>query len=91
LRTAIASAGVAAVWSSKRRNRSEPGEPSARIFQEEIVGLVPAVTKARDFGGAPAKANDSEYGLAGAVSSNNPEHLRAGRGRFHAGNLYFNR
>lgn len=66
-------------------------EPSAKIFQEEIFGPVLAVTKARDFEDALAKANDSEYGLTGAVFSSDPEHLRAARERFHVGNLYFNR
>jgi len=66
-------------------------EPGARIFQEEIFGPVLAVTKARDFEDALAKANDSEYGLTGAVFSGDPEHLREARERFHVGNLYFNR
>ena len=66
-------------------------EPSARIFQEEIFGPVLAVTKARDFKHALALANDSQYGLTGAVFSNDPEHLRHARESFHVGNLYFNR
>jgi 1-pyrroline-5-carboxylate dehydrogenase len=66
-------------------------EPSARIFQEEIFGPVLAVTRARDFEDAIDKANDSEYGLTGAIYSNDPEHLRLARERFHVGNLYFNR
>src|SRR5579885_3320510 len=64
---------------------------SARIFQEEIFGPVLAVTKARDFEHALELANDTQYGLTGAVYSNNPEHLREARERFHVGNLYFNR
>jgi 1-pyrroline-5-carboxylate dehydrogenase len=63
----------------------------ARIFQEEIFGPVLAVTKARDFEHALALANDSEYGLTGAVFSNDPEHLRQAAERFHVGNLYLNR
>ncbi len=66
-------------------------EPTARIFQEEIFGPVLAVTKARDFEDALAKANDSEYGLTGAVFSSDAGHLREARERFHVGNLYFNR
>ena len=66
-------------------------EPTARIFQEEIFGPVLAVTKARNFEDALAKANDSEYGLTGAVFSNDPDHLAAARERFHVGNLYLNR
>ena len=63
----------------------------ARIFQEEIFGPVLAVAKARDFGHALELANDSQYGLTGAVYSNDPEHLREAREQFHVGNLYFNR
>jgi len=66
-------------------------EPTARIFQEEIFGPVLAVTRARDFEDAIDKANDSEYGLTGAVYSNDPAHLSLARDRFHVGNLYFNR
>jgi 1-pyrroline-5-carboxylate dehydrogenase len=66
-------------------------EPSARVFQEEIFGPVLAVTRARDFEHALEMANDSQYGLTGAVFSNNPEHLREAKERFHVDNLYFNR
>jgi 1-pyrroline-5-carboxylate dehydrogenase len=66
-------------------------EPSARVFQEEIFGPVLAVTRARDFEHALELANDSQYGLTGAVFSNDPEHLRQAKERFHVGNLYFNR
>jgi 1-pyrroline-5-carboxylate dehydrogenase len=65
--------------------------PTARVFQEEIFGPVLAVTKARDFEHALELANDTQYGLTGALYSNNPEHLREARERFHVGNLYFNR
>src|SRR5215467_9649889 len=43
---------------------------SARIFQEEIFGPVLAVSKARNFEHALDMANDSQYGLTGAVYSN---------------------
>jgi 1-pyrroline-5-carboxylate dehydrogenase len=66
-------------------------EPGARIFQEEIFGPVLAVTKARDFEHALDLANDSPYGLTGAVFSNDAGHLRLAKERFHVGNLYFNR
>jgi len=66
-------------------------EPSAKIFQEEIFGPVLAVSKARDFEQAIEMANDSQYGLTGAVYSNNPEHIRQARERFFVGNLYLNR
>ena len=66
-------------------------DSKATIFQEEIFGPVLAVTRARDFQHGLQLANDSIYGLTGAVFSNNPDHLRDARERFHVGNLYFNR
>ena len=63
----------------------------ARIFQEEIFGPVLAVSKARDFDQALELANDSEYGLTGAVFTNNPEKIRKASRSFHVGNLYINR
>jgi 1-pyrroline-5-carboxylate dehydrogenase len=66
-------------------------DPKARIFQEEIFGPVLAVTKARDFDDALRLANDSQYGLTGAVYSQNPAHLQKAREQFFVGNLYFNR
>jgi 1-pyrroline-5-carboxylate dehydrogenase len=66
-------------------------DSKARIFQEEIFGPVLAVTKARDFHHALALANDSEYGLTGAVYSNNREHVDEARRQFFVGNLYINR
>jgi 1-pyrroline-5-carboxylate dehydrogenase len=66
-------------------------ESKDRIFQEEIFGPVLAVAKADNFEHALELANDSQYGLTGAVFSNNPEHLKEAKHRFHVGNLYFNR
>jgi len=66
-------------------------DSKAAIFQEEIFGPVLAITRARDFEHGLELANDSIYGLTGAVFSNNPDHLREARERFHVGNLYFNR
>jgi len=66
-------------------------EAKDRIFQEEIFGPVLAVAKADNFEHALELANDSQYGLTGAVFSNNAEHLKEAKRRFHVGNLYFNR
>jgi 1-pyrroline-5-carboxylate dehydrogenase len=66
-------------------------DSKARIFQEEIFGPVLAVSKAQNFEHALELANDTQYGLTGAVFSNNPDHLRDAKERFHVGNLYFNR
>lgn len=65
--------------------------PKARIMQEEIFGPVLAMTKAKDFDEAIQIANDTEYGLTGAVISNNRFHLQKAAEDFHVGNLYFNR
>jgi 1-pyrroline-5-carboxylate dehydrogenase len=66
-------------------------DSKARIFQEEIFGPVLAVTKARDFDHAIELANDTEYGLTGAMYSKNPEKIRRAREEFFVGNLYINR
>ena len=65
--------------------------PKARISQEEIFGPVLAVLKARDFEDALEIANNTEFGLTGAVYSNSRERLEEARARFHVGNLYLNR
>lgn len=66
-------------------------DPKARIMQEEIFGPVVAFAKARDFKEALEIANNTEYGLTGAVISDNRMHLEQAREDFHVGNLYFNR
>jgi 1-pyrroline-5-carboxylate dehydrogenase len=66
-------------------------DSKSRIFREEIFGPVLAVARARDFDHALALANDSEYGLTGAVYSKNPEKIRKARENFFVGNLYVNR
>ena len=65
--------------------------PMARISQEEIFGPVLAVIKARNFEDALAIANNTEFGLTGAVYSTSREKLEKARTDFHVGNLYFNR
>jgi 1-pyrroline-5-carboxylate dehydrogenase len=65
--------------------------PEARIFQEEIFGPVLAVTRARDFDHALELANNSEYGLTGAVYTRNREKIEKAKDVFFAGNLYINR
>jgi 1-pyrroline-5-carboxylate dehydrogenase len=66
-------------------------KPGSRIEQEEIFGPVLAVIPAEDFDEALEIANDTEYGLTGAVYTNDPEKLERARREFHAGNLYLNR
>ncbi len=66
-------------------------KPGDRIEQEEIFGPVLAVIRAKDFDDALRIANDTEYGLTGAVYTNDPEKLERARREFHVGNLYLNR
>jgi 1-pyrroline-5-carboxylate dehydrogenase len=65
--------------------------PTARIALEEIFGPVLVVIKSQSFDDALAIANNTEYGLTGAVYSNSREKLNRAREEFHVGNLYFNR
>jgi 1-pyrroline-5-carboxylate dehydrogenase len=65
--------------------------PDASISLEEIFGPVLALIKARNFEHALEVANNTEYGLTGALYSNNREHIERARRDFHVGNLYFNR
>jgi 1-pyrroline-5-carboxylate dehydrogenase len=66
-------------------------DPKARIAQEEIFGPVLSFIKANDFEHALEIANDTEFGLTGAVYSRRRERLERAREDFHVGNLYFNR
>src|SRR5690625_7948115 len=61
------------------------------ISQEEIFYPVVALTKAKDFDEAIEIANNTDYGLTGAVITNNRTHQEQAREDFHVGNLYFNR
>jgi 1-pyrroline-5-carboxylate dehydrogenase len=65
--------------------------PTARIAQEEIFGPVLAVIKSRNFEDALEIANNTEFGLTGAVYSTSRDKLERARTDFHVGNLYFNR
>ncbi len=63
----------------------------ARIAQEEIFGPVLALVKASDFEDGLRIVNSTEYGLTGALFSNNRDRLEQARREFHVGNLYLNR
>jgi 1-pyrroline-5-carboxylate dehydrogenase len=65
--------------------------PNARIAQEEIFGPVLAIIKSRNYDDALQIANNTEFGLTGAVYSTSREKLERARNEFHVGNLYFNR
>jgi 1-pyrroline-5-carboxylate dehydrogenase len=65
--------------------------PGATIEQEEIFAPVLAVIKARDYDHAIEIANDTEFGLTGAVYTASEERLERAKRDFHVGNLYLNR
>jgi 1-pyrroline-5-carboxylate dehydrogenase len=65
--------------------------PGARICQEEIFGPVLAVIKSNSFEEAIGIANDTEYGLTGALYSGSADKLNHARNEFQVGNLYLNR
>src|SRR5919112_1866615 len=66
-------------------------KPGDTIEQEEIFGPVLAVIKAQDYDDALNIANDTEYGLTGAVYTADEAKLNRARREFHVGNLYLNR
>jgi len=66
-------------------------KPGDTIEQEEIFGPVLAVIKAKDYDEAITVANDTNYGLTGAVYTLNREKIEKAKKLFHCGNLYFNR
>jgi 1-pyrroline-5-carboxylate dehydrogenase len=65
--------------------------PNARIAQEEIFGPVLAVIRCDSFDEGLAIANGTQYGLTGALYSNDRRRLERARHEFHVGNLYLNR
>jgi len=65
--------------------------PKSKLEQEEVFGPVLAVIKSRNFDHALEIANDTEFGLTGAVYSNSREKLKRAVRDFHVGNLYLNR
>jgi 1-pyrroline-5-carboxylate dehydrogenase len=66
-------------------------DPMARLSQEEIFGPVLAVIKANDWDHALRIANNTEYGLTGAVYTASTDKQKEALESFHVGNLYVNR
>lgn len=62
-----------------------------RLGQEEIFAPVLAVIKAKDYDDAIRIANDTMYGLTGAVYTDSEERIQQAIRDFHVGNLYINR
>jgi 1-pyrroline-5-carboxylate dehydrogenase len=65
--------------------------PDAAIAQEEIFGPVLALIKVENFEEGLKVANNTEYGLTGALYTCDRNRLNRARSEFHVGNLYFNR
>jgi 1-pyrroline-5-carboxylate dehydrogenase len=65
--------------------------PKSKLEQEEIFGPVLAVIKARGFDHALEIANDTEFGLTGAVYTSSRDKIERAIREFHVGNLYINR
>lgn len=63
----------------------------SKLEQEEIFGPVLVVIKSRNYDHALDIANDTEFGLTGAVYSSSREKLDRAVRDFHVGNLYLNR
>ncbi len=65
--------------------------PTSRLAQEEIFGPVLSVIRASSFEDALNIANNTEYGLTGAIYSNSRAKLDRAAESFQVGNLYLNR
>src|SRR5271167_498446 len=61
------------------------------LEQEEIFGPVLAVIKARGFDNAMEIANDTEFGLTGAIYTKSRDKIDRAKSEFYVGNLYINR
>lgn len=66
-------------------------DENARLMQEEIFGPVVAFCKASDFDHLLKIANNTDYGLTGAIISNNATNIARAKREFNVGNLYINR
>src|SRR5664279_2798100 len=66
-------------------------DPMATISQQEIFGPVLAVIKSRGFEHGLEIANNTAFGLTGAVYTTSEDKIEAAKEQFHVGNLYINR
>ncbi len=66
-------------------------KPLSVISQEEIFGPVLAVIKSNNFDDALKIANNTRYGLTGAVYTKNRQKIEKAKEELLIGNLYFNR
>jgi 1-pyrroline-5-carboxylate dehydrogenase len=63
----------------------------SRLEQEEVFGPLLAVIKSKNYDQALEIANDTEFGLTGAVYTKSREKIERAIQEFHVGNLYINR
>lgn len=66
-------------------------KPGDALEQKEVFGPVLAVIRCKDFYEGLRIANDTEFGLTGAVYTNSEERIEHARQEFQVGNLYINR
>jgi len=66
-------------------------EPEMRIYREEVFGPVLSLTRVADDLEAITVANDSEYGLACSIFSNNLERAKTVARQVHSGICHINR
>lgn len=66
-------------------------KPGSKLEQEEVFGPLLVVLRARNFEHALEIANDTEFGLTGAVYTNSRDKIELAKREFHVGNLYINR
>ena len=66
-------------------------KPKSKLEQEEIFGPVLAVIKSKNYDQALEIANDTEFGLTGAVYTKSKAKIERAKREFHVGNLYINR
>jgi len=66
-------------------------KPNDRLAQEEVFGPVLAVIKSNNYEQSLRIANNTIYGLTGAVYTKNKKKIAAAKKQLMIGNLYFNR
>ncbi len=65
--------------------------PKSRLEQEEVFSPLLAVIKSKNYDHALEIANDTEFGLTGAVYTKSREKIERAIREFHVGKLYINR
>lgn len=66
-------------------------KPMSKLEQEEIFGPVLSIIKSESFENSIEIANDTNYGLTGAIYTNSREKLSKAERELFTGNLYLNR